>query len=162
MPKAKKTISKSTKKRAQKKTTILLIDDDASLRKVYEMQFEAYPEFAFYTVESTQEAERMIQKIKPDLILLDLILGNQKGVPLDQRSKTHGFNFLHFLKLEKPYRHIPVVIFTNLDNQKDRRRAMDAGASDYLVKGRYLPSELVQEIKNILEKERALAKLMRK
>ena len=140
------------------KIKILLIDDDATLRKVYEMQFESYPEYQLLLADNAQQAEEVIKK-KPALILLDLIMGKKAGVPIEKMDKNHGFNLLNFLKLEEGLKDIPVIVFSNLDNEEDKRRAKAAGAEDYWVKGQLLPSEVIERIRDFLQLEEARSKI---
>lgn len=142
-----------------KKTKILLIDDDPTLRKVYEMQFESYPEYQLLLASDAQAAEKIIKQEKPALILLDLIMGKNKGVPIEKMDKINGFNVLSFLKSDPELDDIPVIIFSNLDNERDREHAMGLGAADYWVKSMMVPSEVMERIKDFLELETAKRKV---
>mgnify|MGYP001612957292 CR=1 FL=1 len=137
------------------KTKILLIDDDDSLRKVYEMQFESFPQYQLFLAPSAQEAEKIAKKEKPALILLDLIMGKKPGEPIGIMDKLNGFNLLSFFRAEPGLKEIPVVVFSNLDNPKDMERARNLGANDYWVKSLMVPSEVMDRIKDFLELENA-------
>lgn len=130
---------------------ILLVDDDESLRKLYQMEFENYPEFMLFTAESTKKGLDIMEDKKPDLILLDLILGKEVDTPLAKRDKIEGFNFLEYVRMEDAYRDIPIVILSNLDGQMDMDKANKMGAVGYLVKAKTLPSEVVQKVKEFLK-----------
>lgn len=75
---------------------------------------------------------------KPDLILLDLIL-----------PKLPGFEVLRELKKEKETKNIPVIILTNLEEISEVNKALELGATTYLVKAQYTMEEVVERIKKI-------------
>ncbi|MBQ2745523.1 MAG: response regulator transcription factor [Lachnospiraceae bacterium] len=60
---------------------------------------------------------------KPDLILLDILIGNESG-----------FDILDKIKSYAEYRYIPVILASSCDAEADKTRGLDAGADDYLVK----------------------------
>lgn len=77
---------------------------------------------------------------KPDLILLDLIL-----------PKKNGFEVLHDLKEDPETAGIKVIILTNLESSQDVDRALELGATTYLVKANYDLEEIVKKIKELLK-----------
>ena len=76
---------------------------------------------------------------KPDLILLDLIL-----------PKLSGFEVLKKIKEDKKIKDIPVIVLTNLENMEDIEKAIELGATTYLVKVSYPLEEVVKKIKKAL------------
>jgi len=76
---------------------------------------------------------------KPDLILLDLIL-----------PKVHGFEVLKKLKEDEVTKDIPVIVLTNLEGIGDIDKAIELGATTYLVKADYSLEEVVEKIKKAL------------
>ena len=80
------------------------------------------------------------QKMKPDLILLDLIL-----------PRLDGFQVLAKLKKEEVTKDIPVIVLTNLEGIQDVERALSLGAMTYLVKAEYGLQEVVDKIKSLLK-----------
>lgn len=77
---------------------------------------------------------------RPDLIFLDLVMGGKDGLSV-----------LKQLKSDLETKWIPVVMFSNIDNASDRKLCAKHGASHYLVKVRFSPSELVEYAKKVLE-----------
>ena len=84
---------------------------------------------------------RLAKSEKPDLILLDLIL-----------PKKDGFEVLKALKEDPETREIPVIILTNLERIEDVDKALELGATTYLVKTQYKLEEVIEKIKKALEK----------
>ena len=75
----------------------------------------------------------------PDLILLDLIM-----------PKLNGFDVLQALKKDAPTAHIPVIILSNLGQDRDVQQAMDAGAAAYFIKTDLSLQALVQRVEETL------------
>jgi len=80
---------------------------------------------------------------KPDLILLDLIL-----------PKVNGFEVLKKLKEDEATKDIPVIVLTNLEGIGDVDKAIELGATTYLVKADYSLEEVVEKIKKALGESR--------
>ncbi len=117
---------------------ILFIEDESVLQKT----FGEILEQEGYEVISALDGEiglRLAKEKKPDLILLDLIL-----------PKIHGFDVLKKLKEDKETQGIPVIILTNLEGIGDVDKALELGATTYLVKAQYTLKEMVEKIKKAL------------
>ena len=98
---------------------ILVAEDDRFLRKAAEMALKRQG-YTVLTAADGEEALRAAQSVLPDLILLDLIM-----------PKLNGFDVLQALKKDAPTAHIPVIILSNLGQDRDVQQAMDAGAAAY-------------------------------
>jgi len=97
-----------------------------------------------YEVGNAHDGEaglKMAQDIKPDLILLDLIL-----------PKIDGFTVLKELKKSPETKDIPVIVLTNLESAEDVEKVIEFGATTYLVKAHYELEDIVAKIKEVLEK----------
>ncbi len=104
------------------KGTVLFIDDDSFLRKVYQAELHDKG----FDVELAVDGEDGLQKImtlKPDCVILDLIM-----------PKKSGFEVLTDLQRSDELSSIPVIILSNLAQSDDQKRALDLGAVEYLVK----------------------------
>lgn len=77
---------------------------------------------------------------KPDLILLDLIL-----------PKKDGFDVLSNLKQSPETKSIPIIVLTNLGEMENIDKAIELGATTYLVKSDYTLKEILEKIKTTLE-----------
>lgn len=118
---------------------ILFIEDEAVLQKT----FSDFLQKSGYQIISALDGEiglRRAQEIGPDLIFLDLVL-----------PKLHGFEVLKKLKENPKTKDIPVIILTNLENAEEVDKALDLGATTYLVKPHYTLNELVEKVNNILK-----------
>lgn len=120
------------------KKKILFIEDEPSLQKATSSFFLDEG----YEILSAMDGENGINLAKeknPDIILLDLIL-----------PKKDGFEVMQELKQNPDTKNIPIIILSNLDTSADVDRALELGATTYLVKTNYKLEEIIQKIKNIL------------
>ncbi len=109
---------------------LLLVDDDADVAEMYELQLSAHG-FQVSTAHSGTEAIDMARSAEPHLIYLDL------GLP-----EMHGFEVLSHLRSEPETAHIPVVILSNFSEPELIERGRALGAHDYLVKAHTPPAAL--------------------
>ncbi|HOW60493.1 MAG TPA: response regulator [Candidatus Moranbacteria bacterium] len=120
---------------------ILIIEDDLSLQK----SLAAYLDSEGFNTELASDGEngvRMVLSRNPDLVVLDIIL-----------PKKDGYEVLKNIKENKKTKHIPVIILTNLDNISNVQKALDLGATTYLVKADYKLEEITKKIKDTLSIE---------
>ena len=117
---------------------ILVAEDDRFLRKAAEMALKRQG-YTVLTAADGEEALRAAQSELPDLILLDLIM-----------PKLNGFDVLQALKKEAPTAKIPVIVLSNLGQDRDVQQAMDAGAAAYFIKTDLSLHALVQRVEETL------------
>lgn len=118
---------------------ILFIEDESALQKTFTESLA--PEG--YNIISALDGEtglKIAKTKKPDLILLDLIL-----------PKIHGFEVLKKLKEDAATKNIPIIILTNLESVENVDKALELGATTYLVKTKYTLNEVISKIKKALE-----------
>lgn len=120
---------------------ILLIEDDPTLIEMYNLKFQ---ESGYKVSNSTSGVDglELAKKVKPDIILLDVILPGMDG-----------FAILKTLKSDSVTKNIPVLLLSNLGQESDVKKGKDLGAYDYLVKANFTPSEVVEKVKSALQKK---------
>ena len=121
---------------------ILFIEDEQALQKTIgdRLSQEGYEIISALDGEiGLKLAGSPIDGKKPDLILLDLIL-----------PKLQGLEVLKKLKETKEIKEIPVIILTNLEEMNNINKALELGATTYLVKANYSLEEVVEKVKQIL------------
>jgi len=118
--------------------TILFVEDESTLQKTFG---EILKQEGYEMISALDgEIGLRLAKIKnPDLILLDLIL-----------PKVHGFEVLKKLKEDKETKDIPVIVLTNLEGIGNVEKAIELGATTYLVKANYSLEEVIEKIKKAL------------
>ena len=127
---------KTLKEDKRRKTVLVVEDDEVLLRALY---LALKP--AGHTIATATDGElalKMAERLKPDIILLDLLL-----------PKMDGFTVLQTLKSNTVLKNIPVVVLSNLGNTKDIARVKDLGASDYFVKADTNLSVLADKIEKL-------------
>jgi two-component system KDP operon response regulator KdpE len=100
-------------------TTILVVEDDASLRRSLVMTLKAAG-YVAVGVGTLSDARRMRAHYKPQAILLDLGLPDGDGLDFIGAVRAHDLT--------------PIVVLTARDAEALKVRALDAGADDYVTK----------------------------
>ena len=118
---------------------IVIVEDDKFLRELITQKIlkEGYQVVGAVNGE---EGVAKTKEVKPDLVLLDLIL---PGID--------GFEVLRQIKEDPETSKVPVIILSNLGQKDDVERGVRLGASDYMVKAHFTPGEIVAKIKAILK-----------
>ena len=117
---------------------ILFIEDESALQKTFGdiLKQEGYEMLSALDGET---GLKMAKTENPDLILLDLVL-----------PKKHGFEVLQALKEDAETKDIPIIVLTNLEGTGDVEKALELGATTYLIKASYTLEEVVAKIKKAL------------
>lgn len=123
---------------------VLLVEDDAIDRLLIERVLGGCPqpiEFAADGAGSLSAAVECLSNGKYDVILLDLMLPDSKGLETIRRIKEINS-------------HVPIVVLTGLDDEQTGFSAIKTGAMDYLVKDQVLTNVLVRTIRYAIERNR--------
>ncbi|HEX5796807.1 MAG TPA: response regulator [Candidatus Saccharimonadales bacterium] len=119
--------------------TILLVEDDDRLAMVYETRLQAEG-FKTKRVANGEDALAVAMQIKPDLILLDVMM-----------PKVSGFDVLDILRNTPETTNVKIIMLTALSQDSDRDRAKSLGVDDYLIKSQVVIADVVQKIKEHLD-----------
>lgn len=130
-----------------KKYCVLIIDDDAFYCEFYRAELSQH-DFAVELASDGEEGVEKAKKLKPDIILLDIIL-----------PKKDGFEVLKDLKKNKRTKNIPVIITSTLGNNTDILKLKDMGAVNNFNKASALPKDIALYIEDILAHGTKQAKL---
>ncbi len=125
--------------KAKTQKTILLVEDDNFVGMAYKDGLTR----AGFLVENALdgfEAIEKAQKMRPDLILLDLVM------PL-----KNGFEVLEELRKDKTFSDIPIVVVSNLGQESDVEKAMNLGATDYVMKNQISMKQMVERIQKYVK-----------
>lgn len=121
-----------------KKTRILLVEDEAILSQVFREELSDQG-FGVITAFNGEDAVSFARTKKPHLILLDVVL-----------PRKNGFKVLEELKIFPETKDIPVIMITVLGEDDDIKKAFHAGATDYIVKSEHPLVEIIEKIKTFL------------
>jgi two-component system OmpR family response regulator len=116
---------------------LLLVDDEDNLRSMLQAALR-HNGFDVHPVASGREAIDAVPVVRPDLIVLDVMLPDLNGFEVCQRLRTSG-------------NRAPVVFLTAKDATEDKVRGLTLGGDDYLVKPFSL-EELVARINAVLRR----------
>ncbi len=125
---------------SEEKNRILIIEDDTYISDMYKIKLEA-DGFAVKVSPDGQSGLDEIKTMKPHLVLLDVIM-----------PKMDGFSVLQNIKNNPEFKDIPVVMLTNLGQKDSVEKGLELGADGYIIKAHFTPSEVVEKIKEILNK----------
>src|SRR3989339_693948 len=120
------------------KIHVLLVEDDVFLSGIYQKKFEMEG-YKVSLADNGEKALLEVKKKKPNIVMLDILL-----------PKLDGFAVLAKLKADPEVKDIPVILLTNLGQKDDVEKGLQMGASDYLIKAHFKPSEVVDKIKQVL------------
>lgn len=117
---------------------ILIIDDEADIFTVEQIRLKGLG-YDIIGVLDAESAMDFLQKTRPDLILLDLLLPKMQG---DELCKK--------LKSDEHFKNIPVILFTASTIRTDIPLKMkEMGADDWVLKP-FEPQELINKIKKYI------------
>jgi DNA-binding response OmpR family regulator len=119
------------------KAKILVVDDDPDLTNLVRSILEA-EDYMVYSAESGEEALGEVPKLRPDLIILDIIL---PGID--------GYNICKILKTDDHTSPIPIIILSIRSSVEDRIMGLNIGADDYITKP-FDPGELAARVEAVL------------
>lgn len=125
------------------KQKILLIEDDKMLLEMYTAKFTREG-FEIATAENGSDGLKTARDMKPDMILLDIIM-----------PKLDGFATLKEIRKDENIKNVPVILLTNLGQDQDIQKGKDLGADDYFVKANHTPTEIVEKVQELLKKKGA-------
>lgn len=134
----------------EKKTTILIVDDDLQLLQLIALNLELEG-YAVLLAGDGKQAIAQIETHTPDLVLLDVMM-----------PRMSGFAVCHHVR---EFSTVPIIIITAQDRSQDKVRGLDLGADDYLTKPLDM-NELLARVRAVLrrakfmEDERALQATM--
>tara|TARA_B100000963_G_scaffold296448_1_gene267601 strand:- start:313 stop:990 length:678 start_codon:yes stop_codon:yes gene_type:complete len=115
---------------------ILVVDDDDGIRLLVK-KYLSENNYLITTAENAEEAFKITQIIKFDLIILDIMMPGKSG--------------LEFIKENKKILETPIILLTAKGQANERVEGLETGADDYLPKP-FEPKELILRIQNIISK----------
>lgn len=117
---------------------ILVAEDDKFLSSAYRVKLTKAG-FDVTIARNGNEVMSELQKQIPDCILLDLVM-----------PEKDGFSVLEDLKKDEKTKNIPVIVASNLGQKEDMDRAMNLGATAFVIKSNMSLEELINKIKTVV------------
>lgn len=128
--------SVSSQKSAGRAEKILIVDDEASIRRILETRFKMLG-FDTATAADGEEALDVFNKFSPDIVVLDIMMPKMDGYGVTKEIRKQADT--------------PVIILTALGDVAERITGLELGADDYVVKP-FSPKELEARVKCILRR----------
>lgn len=122
------------------KPHILVVDDDARLRKLLD-RYLTQQDCIVITAEDAADAQEKLKYFLFDIAILDIMMPGEDGISLAK-------------KIRKTHRELPLIMLTALGETETRIKGLEAGADDYLSKP-FEPKELILRIQAILRRTMA-------
>ncbi len=124
---------------AEEALTIMIVDDSLSVRRVVS-KLLTHAGWQSLAAKDGVEALEILQRASqlPDLILVDI-----------EMPRMDGFELMSTLKAHEDYKDIPLVVLTSRAGGKHRRKALEIGAVEYLVKP-YQDDEMLRIIRGLV------------
>jgi CheY-like chemotaxis protein len=119
------------------KKKILIVDDEPDVLKLTSLRLEKQG-YEIKTAVNSKDALNLIQKEKPDLVLIDVIL------PI-----MYGTEICRWVKSDENLRHIPIILCTAHGEVMTDEKAKSFGADDYIAKP-FDAKELMNKIERLL------------
>ena len=118
--------------------TIMMIDDESITMEMVQIFLEEDGYTKFYLEEKSSQAIKNLENVKPDILLLDLVM-----------PEVTGFEILSILRKHPKFKHLPIIILTSSSDTGDKLKALELGATDFLAKP-VDQSELRLRVRNTL------------
>ena len=116
------------------KPTVLFLDDDATMRKVYTVGL-AMAGIPMHIVSSPEEALKVLEEQTINVIVTDLMMPKYSGVDVIKAVREADYT-----------KHIPILVFTSGGNMQLMEEAALAGATEIMQKHNTPPAKLIEKI----------------
>lgn len=115
---------------------VLIVDDEPTILETVENKLRKEG-FSTFTAESAEEGMRLFRRVKPDLILLDIMLPQRSGTDLCKAVRRDSTT--------------PIIFISAKSDEADRIKGLEIGADDYITKPFNL-SEVAARVKAVLRR----------
>jgi CheY-like chemotaxis protein len=126
------------------KSVILIVEDDEVILRALYLAFHS-GDYTIATATDGESALKITERLKPDVVLLDLLI-----------PKMNGFEYLKNVKANPALAAIPVVVLSNLGDKEDIEKAKNFGAADYFIKADTDLASLAKRVRKILSSQKSI------
>ena len=122
-------------------SSVLVVDDEPDIRDLMRVTLEGAG-FRVLQAGHADDARKLLNAERPDLLLLDWMLPGRSGLELAQQ-----------LKQSSKTRSLPIIMVSARGEEEDRVKGLDTGADDYIAKP-FSPREMVARVNAVLRRSR--------
>lgn len=119
-------------------TKIAIIEDDQAISQMYRIKFEA-ENFTVETAENGKLGFELVEKMKPEIILLDLMMPEMTGDVMLAKLRATAWG-----------KNIKVIILTNMGEQEAPESLKTMGVKRFIVKAEMTPRQVAEMVKKEL------------
>ena len=123
----------------QNKFTILIVEDDQVLMRMYTQKLVSEG-FKILNAVDGEEAFTVFDKEKVDLVITDIML-----------PRVSGIEFLQKIRTTPKGKNVPVIVWSNLMLEEEKKQALALGANEYVVKGQLKLEDMVALVRKYLK-----------
>ncbi|MHB1865367.1 MAG: response regulator transcription factor [Candidatus Saccharimonadales bacterium] len=117
---------------------VAIVEDDQAISQMYRFKFEAEG-YQVETAENGKVGLELAQKMKPDVILLDLMMPEMTGDQMLEKMRATPWG-----------KHIKVIILTNMGEQEIPESVKKLGVSGVILKADMTPRQVADTVKKLL------------
>ena len=121
-------------------SSILVVEDESAIAELISINLR-HAGFEVTIASTSDQAQSEINRVLPDLVVLDWMLPGQSGLALAKQWRAHART-----------RELPIIMLTARAEEVDKISGLDAGADDYLTKP-FSTSELLARIRAVLRRK---------
>jgi DNA-binding response OmpR family regulator len=125
----------------KKQRKILVVEDELAMREIVVEKLQMAG-FNVLQAEDGAIAIKQIEKERPDLVLLDLML-----------PEIDGFGVLERVRKNKTLADTPIIILTNLWSKEEIIKTKTLGVSAYIIKAYMTTEEILEKVNEVLDME---------
>ncbi len=122
----------------ERKRQVLIVDDSVVTRQLEKRILEGLG-FDVELAVDGQDALRLLERAKPDLIISDL-----------EMPRLDGFGLIRRIRADGRFQEVPIIIVSTRGAEEDRRAGLEAGADSYIVKSEFDEATLRSTIDRLL------------
>jgi CheY-like chemotaxis protein len=113
---------------------ILIVEDEKIMLDLLQRKLTAEG-YEVSVAKDGDEGIRAMKELRPDLILLDIIM-----------PKMGGFEVMEEMNKDKELKNIPVIVISNSGQPVEIDKAQQLGAKDWLIKTEFDPQEVIDKV----------------
>jgi DNA-binding response OmpR family regulator len=118
---------------------ILFIEDDPLINKIYSTRLKADGHEVF-AAENGEDGLKLADEHVPDIVVLDVMM-----------PRVDGFAVLEKLRADERFKTKPVIMYSNLNNEEEIKRAKQIGVTEFVIKANLSPTQMVAKIKQYID-----------